>query len=519
MTEPTEATTTELNDARASQRNTSERQNLTPPTIQALPADSPIQVRASKRSSTWVQDVDEPAEQLDSEAVHAQSSKWSDDVEFDDMEEVEMRDLNGKRGRKGGKILPRHVWSLQPGVRFVVPFNALDQPIRKGGNVLVRFLGDVAKNGELCPIGEENWFKVDKSFKADIITLVREKFVLPAREEINKSVLQHVSTKWRIYRHRLKAQYKKPDKTQEQVASIVPKGVIPSQWVKLVEYWFSDRSQYLSAKGKEARATQVHSHTTGSKSFAMKRDEFEKVHGREPGPVEWFDQTHKRKDGTYVEKTSKEFLDTAAAMIAQRGAPSSSSQRIAIENQVFNELMYSEDDRRPLGYGFGVDRNKVFGIGAELRKRGFMASGTLAETESVTRNKKPRVKVESTRSGYLSSDMLGEVERLNFTVAALSETNELMQAQLQMQSKHLKRQSKQLKMQSQQMEGLQLQLQQVTSLLTKFGVMLNKPPSNPARGGVPYRGLNYSNPRPRVPAAVCEFSIAESESSDWDSDY
>lgn len=85
-------------------------------------------------------------------------------------------DSEGRRGKKGGRILPRHVWSLQPGVRFVVPVNSLDQPVRKGGHVLVRFLGDVAKNGELCPVGEINWHKVDKSCKANIINLIRVGF-------------------------------------------------------------------------------------------------------------------------------------------------------------------------------------------------------------------------------------------------------------------------------------------------------------------------------------------------------
>lgn len=42
--------------------------------------------------------------------------------------------------------------------------------------MLVKFLGDVAKNGELCPIGVVNWHKVDKSCKANIINLIRVGF-------------------------------------------------------------------------------------------------------------------------------------------------------------------------------------------------------------------------------------------------------------------------------------------------------------------------------------------------------
>ncbi|XP_021753214.1 uncharacterized protein LOC110718640 isoform X2 [Chenopodium quinoa] len=518
MTEPRQATTTEVNDVRPSKRSVAERQFHTPPPSQPLPVDSPSQLRASKRQSFWVQEYDDELFQQGlSQGRRPKPAKWSEDIEFDEMEEVEMRDLEGRRGKKGGRILPRHVWSLQPGVRFVVPINALDQPVRKGGHVLVKFLGDVARNGELCPIGEVNWHKVDKSCKANIINLIREKFVLPDRVEIDKSILKHVGKKWRAYRHELKMQFKKPDRTQEQVASIVPKGVDATQWLKLVQYWFSEKCQFLSAKGKEARALQSHLHTTGGKSFARMRDEFEKTHGREPGALEWFAQTHLRKDGTYVEDSSKEFLDAAAALVAQRGSTSSPAERIAIENQVFNELMYSDDDercQRPIGYGFGVNRNKLFGVGGELRKRGYLPSGTSTEVGSGSRNKLFGIGAEPKRNNYSTLDTSKEVERLNFAMEAMNETNEVMQARIQMQSQQLKMQSQQLQMQSKQMEGLQFQLQQVTSLLTKFGVMLNNPQNDPSRRGVFRQGLNTMNAQ--VSEASSEDTDSDSDSIEWD---
>ena len=69
--------------------------------------------------------------------------------------------------------------------------------------------------------------------------------MLPAREEIDKSILKNVGNRWRAYRYKLKVQYKKLDKTQAEVVSIVPKGVDATQWEKLVQYWFSEKSQVL----------------------------------------------------------------------------------------------------------------------------------------------------------------------------------------------------------------------------------------------------------------------------------
>jgi len=94
MTLPTEATTMEPNDVRSSQRNPSERQALTPSATQQHPPDSlesPGQHKAPKTSSCWVHDDDQPAEQGDSGAGHAKLSRWNDEIEFDEIEEVEMR--------------------------------------------------------------------------------------------------------------------------------------------------------------------------------------------------------------------------------------------------------------------------------------------------------------------------------------------------------------------------------------------------------------------------------------------
>ncbi|KAL2924624.1 Exodeoxyribonuclease 7 large subunit, partial [Bienertia sinuspersici] len=116
-------------------------------------------------------------------------------------------------------------------------------------------------------------------------------------------------------------------------------------------------SEYAD-NGREARAMLSHLHTNGSTSFANSRDEFEMEHGREPGGYEFFDRTHKTKDGVYPENTNtQELIDMAKSKIDASVASSSSSKpRIEVEDEVFNELMYDKDNsnQKPVGYGFGV---------------------------------------------------------------------------------------------------------------------------------------------------------------------
>ncbi|KAJ8429104.1 hypothetical protein Cgig2_023646 [Carnegiea gigantea] len=71
-------------------------------------------------------------------------------------------------------------------------------------------------------------------------------------EDDDLQLLRRVGKAWRNHRYLLKKQYKVPGKTKQDV-----------------------KDKQLSNQGREARASQDHYHTTGNKSFAMKRDELD----------------------------------------------------------------------------------------------------------------------------------------------------------------------------------------------------------------------------------------------------
>ncbi|KAL2924340.1 Ribosomal RNA small subunit methyltransferase G [Bienertia sinuspersici] len=53
-------------------------------------------------------------------------------------------DAKGNTALVSGTFLPIDVWSNN-GVKYFVEFNDLCQPIRKGGHILIRFIGMMAK--------------------------------------------------------------------------------------------------------------------------------------------------------------------------------------------------------------------------------------------------------------------------------------------------------------------------------------------------------------------------------------
>ncbi|XP_021718023.1 uncharacterized protein LOC110685772 [Chenopodium quinoa] len=88
---------------------------------------------------------------------------WSDDVNFDEREDVRAIDSEGNVQLWSGSIQPHDVWFLEKGVRFEVTFNGFCQPIRKGGSILVKFISSIAKKDDICPIRDVNWRNVNKT--------------------------------------------------------------------------------------------------------------------------------------------------------------------------------------------------------------------------------------------------------------------------------------------------------------------------------------------------------------------
>lgn len=81
-------------------------------------------------------------------------------------------DLEGKYKKISAAIQPHDVWHSD-GVRFFVTFNDFYQPLRRGGHILIKFIGDIAKNERFCPIRETNWRRVNDQYKVDIIKIIR----------------------------------------------------------------------------------------------------------------------------------------------------------------------------------------------------------------------------------------------------------------------------------------------------------------------------------------------------------
>ena len=81
-------------------------------------------------------------------------------------------DAKGNVKLVSGSIQTIDLWSNN-GVQYYVEFNDLYQPLRKGGQMLVRFIGSIVKVENYCPLGEEDWSDIDKDSKAKMVEEIR----------------------------------------------------------------------------------------------------------------------------------------------------------------------------------------------------------------------------------------------------------------------------------------------------------------------------------------------------------
>ncbi|KAL2937268.1 SAGA-associated factor 73 [Bienertia sinuspersici] len=256
---------------------------------------------------------------------------------------------NGKVELVSGPIQPIDVLSSS-GRRYFVEFNELHQPIRKGGHILVKFLGYIAKMGNYCPLGALTW----RTFYNSI------------DEVYDKLALQRVDKYWRHYKHELKKTFFQPEKkTQEQHYDPLPSGHTTNDWIKLVNHWFSEKGQKLSQIGKEARSLQCQTHIMGANKAE---------HGKPMGLIEAWERSHVRKDGSFVEGTvTQDFLLDAKAKVEtlKLSAPSTSCPE-DLEDEAFHDVLNGgKIPERPQGFGFGVKRSDVYGVRGLVRKEGY----------------------------------------------------------------------------------------------------------------------------------------------------
>lgn len=97
----------------------------------------------------------------------------------------------------------------------------------------------------------------------------------------------------------------------------MPIGIDKDQWARFVHYHHKPSTLELCWRNKEIRSKQVIPHTGGSKANPRRRNELLLETGKLPSHGQLYIETHKRKDGSFVNEAAKTIAEQIEVGLTQ----------------------------------------------------------------------------------------------------------------------------------------------------------------------------------------------------------
>ncbi|KAL2899895.1 Valine--tRNA ligase, partial [Bienertia sinuspersici] len=295
---------------------------------------------------------------------------WPQNIDFDDKEEVLTIDAMGNTALVSGTILSIDVWSNN-GVKYFVEFNDLCQPIRKGGHILIRFIGMMAKMETHCPVGEEDWHAIDSHIKGKIVKDIRDRFVIPDGAEYDKQALKRANKAWRQYKFSLKKEYNKPkEKTLDEMCSQEDEH---GEKMSLLALWIKS---HTGKDGSFLSGTDTNDFVPTKSQLELENEAFEEIMYQDEVPdcPVGYGLGVKKGDiyGVRGVLRKEGYGKIQRNIVEQLRLKYLTKSQLELENEAFEKIMYQDEiPDRPVGYRLGVKKGDIYGVRGVLRKEGY----------------------------------------------------------------------------------------------------------------------------------------------------
>ncbi|CAJ2652338.1 unnamed protein product [Trifolium pratense] len=261
------------------------------------------------------------------------------------------------------KLVASEVWFLEKTKKVLVEINGNGQGNDNGANLLVRFLGELAKKSEFCPISIERWDMMsEESIKAQWKN-IEDRFEFDYAAGI-KWVKTTLGDRWKYYKYRLRCKHFKPNKSKEDILANPPSGVPPVDWIAFVNYYNNDEMKKVSERNTRNRKKLKVIHAGGSKSNARRGRQMELQLDRPICRGEVYLSTLRKKSGDYVNDEGKAVADKILQhlpqdqeRVATLGVPSKIN---AYPDDAIGKVHGAEHSGRVRGIGVGASSTEVF---------------------------------------------------------------------------------------------------------------------------------------------------------------
>ncbi|XP_043725754.1 uncharacterized protein LOC122672327 [Telopea speciosissima] len=264
---------------------------------------------------------------------HLAQDEPDSDANTDGMDSDSGPIMRKRRGpARGLKIA-----SLPPGQRVDIFVNDHGQPCNDETSQLMTWIGTLACASSNLPCNYTDWRKIPMEKKDDAWKKIKENFDLT--DDTKAWALQKLNDRWRDFKFDLKAKIYNRYTTYEERVLNRDKRVPLEQWLDLLHLWDTDSFQAMCTRNKDNRSKLKMGHTAGKRSFAQIRERKHKENpdGVPPSRLEFFMETHTRKDGSPVDSTSQEKMKRMSDKLKEK--PEEEQRDMAVHEEIFSDEM------------------------------------------------------------------------------------------------------------------------------------------------------------------------------------
>ncbi|CAN1127549.1 hypothetical protein LINPERPRIM_LOCUS29703 [Linum perenne] len=198
-------------------------------------------------------------------------------------------------------------------LKIVVHFPSGKDPPGDEGQLLNRYIGDVAKDTGFLPVSAYEWRLVERSLKEDYWrTFFEPRFYIAPEEwrRGKKYILRKSGDAWARNRCRLFDHYYSASRSLDDNLRATPEGVSEAQWGAFLKMRTDENKKKKVAQNKKNADKQKSHHAGGSRPYTRYHEELFLQTGKEPSRGEVWKRANLRPNG--------EWEDDLAAYIAER---------------------------------------------------------------------------------------------------------------------------------------------------------------------------------------------------------
>ncbi|KAG7565799.1 putative transposase Ptta/En/Spm plant [Arabidopsis suecica] len=197
-------------------------------------------------------------------------------------------------------------------------------------------MGQLSNDVHLLPINYTDWRLVSPHIKTRAWEVIQSKFRFDDPMMRKEYVMGALGSRCKDVKQRVWNDYKKSN--LNETLQNRPDKIPEDQWSHLVHMRFTEKWKKMQERNTKNQKNNIMPHLCGRKSFSRKRDEIKTKIGKTPCRAEFFIETRKKQDGSFVCDAAKIRAEALTTLLSQNP-------------QVTNNITASLDDEYSQVFG------------------------------------------------------------------------------------------------------------------------------------------------------------------------